>query len=65
MDVEAPRRDVISILQAETWQGGYFPKGAQAVKAKAAKQTLHALGQAQLLHVWELPGSMRERGVVD
>lgn len=62
MDVEAPCRDVISILQAETWQCGYFPKGAQPVESKAATRTLHASGQAQLLHIWELPGCWLQVG---
>lgn len=34
--MEAPWRDVISILQAETWQWGHFPKGLQGCKADAA-----------------------------
>lgn len=40
-------------------------QGAQPVESKAAMQTPHAWDQAQLLHIWELPGSRWETGVRD
>lgn len=52
LGVEAEMGTVISILQAETWQQGDFPKAVWPAKAKAANQMPDASGQAQLLHIW-------------